>query len=139
MNPSVIYLTENMTLLECANIFYQNNISGGPVINEHEEIIGEITEKELIKVAMPAYLDLMNDLSFLKEFEPFESFYKQASQIAVKNIYKSEYTAVSVDTPIIEIAFLVTRKNVRRIFVVDEKKLIGIIMRRDIITQVLHS
>lgn len=139
MNPQVTYVTPDISLKECANIFYQHGISGAPVINETGEILGMVTEKELIKIGLPPYLDLMGDLSFLKEFKPFEEFFKQENNITVKEIYRKDFTTVAVDTPIIEIAFLVTSKNIRRLFVVDGKKLIGIIMRRDLISQVLHS
>lgn len=138
MNPHVTYATEDMTLLECANIFYQHGISGLPVLNAEGELLGVVTEKEIIKVGLPPYLELMNDLSFLKEFEPFEEFYKQQKNVTVGDIYTDNYTAVTVDTSIIEIAFLVATKNVRRLFVIDRNKLIGIIMRRDLITQVIH-
>ena len=74
------------------------------------------------------------------QFEPFEEFFKREDEILVKDIYSPEFTFVHENVSVIQLAFYFVNKSCRRILVLDpEKKLRGLIMRKDLIRKVIHA
>lgn len=139
MNENLITLRSDQTIKEVIDIFFTNNLSGAPVVDEKGIMQGLVTEKELISIGLPKYMAMMEDISFLSEFEPFEEFFKKEDEILVKDIYSKEFVFVHDQVSVIQLAFNFVNKSCRRIHVLDDdKKLIGIIMRKDLIRKVIH-
>ncbi len=140
MQKQVIYVTSNHTLKDVLDIFFTHNISGAPVLDEEGRVIGVVTEKELIGMGIPKYMSMMDDISFLSDFEPFEEFFKKEDAIKVKDIMSENFVFVHENVTIIQLAFHFIHKSCRRIMVVDDdKKLLGIVMRKDLIRKVIHA
>lgn len=136
-NIEPILLTN--TLHEVARKFILDNITGLPVVDENNQFIGEITERELIEYGMPKYASLMNDLAFLNIGEQtFELYFKNEHLITVKDLYRKNALTVDKNASIIEVCFLMITKGNTRVYVVENKKYIGMITRSDIIKKVLH-
>lgn len=138
MTTDFITVNLDMTIKEVVRTFFKGNIPGAPVVNEQNEILGEITEKQLIKIGLPEYMHMLNDISFLKNFEPFEEFFKQEEVLKVKDIYSKDIHCVHEETSIIEVAFLMVDKGCRRVYVVRGKELIGMVTRHKLLTKVLY-
>lgn len=136
-NIEPILLTN--TLHEVARKFVLEKITGLPVVDENNQFIGEITERELIEYGMPKYASLMNDLAFLNIGEQtFELYFKNEHLIMVKDLYRKNALAVDKNASVIEVCFLMITKGNTRVYVVENKKYIGMITRSDIIKKVLH-
>lgn len=138
MRTEVSSLKLEMTMKEVVILFFTNNVQGAPVVNDKNEIIGELAEFHILKIGLPEYISMLNDLSFLQSFEPFEEFFKKEEILKVKDIYSKEFVAVSEETSIVEIAFLMISKKARRIYVTRGKELIGLVNRHDLLTKVLY-
>lgn len=140
MRSDVIAVSPNTTLREVTDLFFEKNISGAPVLNEDNTVAGIITEKDIISVGIPKYMSMMDNISFLNEFEPFEEIFKNEDDILVKDIYSKEFVFVHERVSVIQLAFLFVNKNCRRVMVIDDNdKLQGIIMRKDLIRKVIHA
>ena len=140
MHTSVITLSPQQTLKEVIDLFFNRNISGAPVLADDKTVMGVVTEKEIINVGLPQYMKMMDNISFLKEFEPFEEIFKREDEILVKDIYSKEFVFVHEEVPVIQLAFYFVNKSCRRILVLDDKeRLRGIIMRKDVIRKVIRA
>lgn len=140
MREEVITLKETQTLREVTDIFFAKNVSGTPVVNEEGQVQGVVTEKDIISVGIPKYMSMMDDISFLNEFEPFEEMFKKEDEITVKDIMSDDYTWVHDEVTVIQLAFYFVNKKCRRVLVINEdKKLLGLIMRKDLIRKVIHA
>ena len=113
-----------------------------PVLSDNGELLGEITERELIGFGLPEHLSLMSDLNFLTVGEPFEEYLINEATATIKDIYRKDvkYLVVDKETPIMEICFKMVYKGIHRLYVVNPKtnKYIGTINRFDILKKVLH-
>jgi CBS domain-containing protein len=58
--------------------------------------------------------------------------------MAVREICRRDIVAVTPEALIIEVVHLMMTKRKRRIYVVDEDNLVGVIYRRNLIEKVLH-
>jgi PTS system nitrogen regulatory IIA component len=140
MQSDVILLYPDQTLKEVIDLFFEKNVSGAPVLNPDGTILGVVTEKDLISVGIPKYMSMMDNISFLNEFEPFEEIFKKEDNILVRDILCTDFTFVHEEVSVIQLAFYFVNKNCRRIMVTDDSgKLIGIIMRKDLIRKVIHA
>lgn len=140
LSPDISPVKEDTTLEMVAKRLINEKISGIPVVDEKNNFLGEITEKELIEYGMPKYLSLMKDLDFLTVGEPFEEYLLKEETATIKELYRRKENLYVIDkkTPIMEICFIMVKKGITRINVVENGKLYGVIRRYDIIKKVLH-
>ncbi|MGF6906401.1 PTS sugar transporter subunit IIA [Fusobacterium sp. PH5-44] len=139
LSPDIIPATPNDTLEFIAKRLILEEISGLPVVNEDNNFLGEITERELISFGMPDYLSYIDNLNFLTVGEPFEEYLKNEKTTTIENLYrKKEVPIIDKKTPIMEICALIIKKGITRFYVVEKGKYIGMIKRADIIKKILH-
>lgn len=126
------------TLEEIATRLIAEKIVGLPVIDDLGNFVGEITERELIEYGMPKYTSLLNDLSFMTVGEPFEDYFKDEHLVKVEELYRKDPTILDRRASIMEISFVMVTKGKTRIYIVEDGKYYGTILRSDIIKKVLH-
>ena len=138
MTTNILKVTPETTLKEILDIFYKNNISYAPVIDEKDNFIGEVTMLDLLKVGIPNYALMMGNLKFLTSFEPLEDLLKNEDKIKIKEIMKKPDITLEKESSIIEAALKLTQKDRRHIPVVENKKIVGVISFMDILNKVIR-
>lgn len=138
MDSEIEPLTLTTTLEEAATRFVIENRRGIPVVDNKGRFIGEITQRELIEYGMPKYTSLMSDLSFMTVGEPFEEYFKNEKSVTVEELYRDNPVVVDRKASIMEVSFLMVTQGNTRIYVVEDGKFYGLILRADIIKKVLH-
>ncbi len=139
MHRDVITVSPEDTLKDVANKLYRYKVSGMPVVDEDGRPVGMISERHLIKAALPDFESLIQNLSMSPDTEPFDDLLRREDEIKVKDIMTTRLYTTSEDTPIVEVAALMLFRNIRRIPVVQDGKLIGMILRRDIVSKVIRG
>ncbi len=138
MNPDIQPVNLTHTLEEVARRLVVENVMGLPVVSQDGQFLGEITERELIEFGMPKYASVMNDLSFMTTGELFEAYFTHESTVTVKELYRQHPITVDKRASIMEICFIMMNKGNTRLYVVEQGKYLGMIVRSDIIKKVLH-
>ncbi|HCB63965.1 MAG TPA: hypothetical protein DEP20_01160 [Fusobacteria bacterium] len=107
-----------------------------PVV-DNGKFIGKVGSIELIKIGMPKEALSLSNLGFLRSSEPFEDYFKMEKKLKVGDICKK---ALVVDrkASVLEVAFLMVKKKVNTVYVVERGKYIGRISAEDIVKKVLH-
>ncbi len=77
-------------------------------------------------------------LDFFTIGEPFEEYLKNEKTATIEEIYRKKTSVVDRKTPIMEICLLMVNKGFTRIYVVENGKYYGTILRSHIIKKVLH-
>ena len=54
MSASLVTFTPDMEVLKAIHLLLQNGISGAPVVDEHGNLVGILSEKDCLKVALHA-------------------------------------------------------------------------------------
>ena len=136
---SILPAKENNTLEDIAKRIIMDKVSGIPVVDNHNNFLGEITERELIAFGMPKHTTLLNDLSFLTVGEPFENYLVNEKITTIKDLYRTEgIITIDKDASLMEISYIFMNKGVTRIYVLENNRYIGLIFRSDIIKKILH-
>ncbi|AFS79446.1 CBS domain-containing protein [Gottschalkia acidurici 9a] len=136
METSVITVDPDTTIEELAKVLTENNISGVPVV-ENEKIIGIVTEGDLLHKEVnpktPGVYSVMGGFAYLKEFEKYKLELQKLSAHKASEIMTTKLELVTEDTEIKEIASIMINKNINRVPVVRDGKLVGIVSRADVL------
>jgi CBS domain-containing protein len=137
MTREVITVTLETSVQQLAQILASNAISGAPVMDREGHITGIVTESDLIdqnkKVHIPTVVSILDSFFFLENPEKMEQEMRKMAGATVSDIYSSPAITVSEDTPIDEIATIMSEKNVHTLPVVTDGEIKGIIGKKDII------
>ncbi len=114
MTSTVATIHPEASAQEAAQLLYQKRISGAPVVDADGNIIGIITEADIISKV-------------------------NREGLSVADIMSHEIIAVGEETPVNEIAALLTERKIKRVPVVCEGKLVGIVSRADIVHAVAQG
>jgi CBS domain-containing protein len=138
MTREVMTVPPEMSVKSAAKLLFEKEISGLPVVDAERRVIGMITEKDIINMAMPKYLQEpeYQDFAYILDTGPFWKKVAEAEKLAVKDIMRKDVLCVSGDMSVPEVARLMISKGIRRIPVLKDKKLVGIIARADIVREI---
>jgi CBS-domain-containing membrane protein len=137
MTKDVITVTDDTPIKILSELFIKHRVNGFPVLDEEGQLVGIITEKNLIErnknLHIPTVIALFDAVIYLESGKKFEEEVKRLNATQVKDIYTPNAVTVSPDTSFDEIASLMADKSIHSIPVVDGKKIVGIIGKLDII------
>lgn len=122
-----ITLKDTDTLKDAIDIFTHRNLTEVPVIDKDGDLVGIVSAHALMRVCLPDYLLWMDDLSPLINFEPFINVLLKESSTWLTEIISADCTTVQVDAPAIQAAAEITRSKANQCFVLNGKKLVGVI------------
>ena len=110
-----------------------------PVIDEDGDLVGRVTQADVLRIALPEYILWLDDLSPILHFEPFAEVLKDEEATYVAEVMNEDFPTVSEDAPAIQVARELMRSHARQVMVVRGKKLVGVIRLNDFLTRVLRG
>ena len=123
--------------MHVAGILSEKNISGLPVVDKENKVIGIITQADILSMVGVRKEHTFKDLLKHMFGEPLPE--RKAGDI-VGDIMASPAAAIKSDANIAEAAQMMDVRRIRRLPVVDDNnKLLGIISRADILKAVLRN
>jgi CBS domain-containing protein len=139
MRHDVATVTPDDTLKEVANKMFRNRLSALAVVDRDNKLVGVISDRDLIKAALPDYQALISNLNYSLDVEPFEELLKQEDKIKVSQLFRTDYEVTTPETRIVEVAAMMIFKDIRRVFVTSEDNLVGILLRKDIVNMIIRG
>jgi len=137
MTKEVVTVKLETTVMEIAGIFANRNIRALPVLDENGDLIGIVTETDLVEqdknLHIPTVISIFDWVIYLESDKKFEKELKKMTGRVVGDIYSTDVVTVSPDTSIADVADLLSSKKINSLPVVEGKKLVGIISRIDLI------
>jgi CBS domain-containing protein len=141
MTRNVISVKPETSVRELAQLLSDNNISGVPVMDNDGNLLGVVTENDLIdqtkKLHIPTVVTLFDSFFYLESPERMEKEIKKIAGTTVIDIYTPDSITVNEDTLIDEIATIMAEKNIHTLPVTRENRLVGIIGKKDIIKTII--
>ncbi len=137
MTREVITVLPETTVQQLAQILASHGISGVPVLDQDGLVVGVVTESDLIdqnkKVHIPTVISILDSFFYLENPEKMEHEMRKMAGATVADIYTSPPVTVGEDTPIDEIATIMSERNIHTLPVVADGRLQGVIGKKDII------
>lgn len=137
MTRDVISVAKYDSVVRVAHILSEKNISGLPVVDKENRVIGIITQADILSIMGVRKGHTFKDLLKHMLGEPLPEC---KSGDIVGEIMASPATTIKGQANIAEAVRIMDEKKIRRLPVVDEKdKLIGIISRADVLKAVIRN
>jgi CBS domain-containing protein len=141
MRTDFARLRDTDSLYSAIDLFCSEGVTELPVVDADGDLVGIVSEEELIRLCLPEYITWMEDLSPILNFEPFAEILRREAYMPVMEIMvlADRYATVDEATPAIQVAKVMMRRDVRQVLVVRDKELMGIISIQDFIHKVLRA
>ncbi|MCE5328813.1 CBS domain-containing protein [bacterium] len=142
MITNVVTVQSDITIGELSNILLKNKVSGVPVVDKEDKLIGIVTEadiiKDNIKIKFPFYFDPLMVSVYMVDFEKYNENVKDYLNTKVEEIMNQRVKTANPQTPVNEIADIMVNSKVNRVPIIDEnKKVVGIVTRADIVKSMI--
>ena len=119
-------------LYNLLEILSRHKITGVPVVNKEQEVIGYISQHDIIKTTLPNYLGIISSDSILAEFIQLSKSLKENSNRPISDFMRKNVITVDENDNEVLVADLIIRNKVQRLPVIRNKKLVGIVTLTDI-------
>ncbi|MHB0914406.1 MAG: CBS domain-containing protein [Thermoleophilia bacterium] len=143
MQKDVVTIREEATMQELAELLSVNRISGVPVIDEMNRVVGIATEGDLVaidaEIHFPHYIQFLDSVIFLESVKKFDERLRRAAAYRVREIMTTEVVSVQQDEPLERVATLMTDNEINRLPVLNGDVLAGIVTRADVVRAMSQS
>ena len=137
MTKEVITVQEDMTIETLGRIFIEKRISGAPVIDNKEKLVGIVTENDLVRknsrLHIPTVVRIFDAFVPLGGTDRVEEEIRRMSASTVSEICTRTVVTVAPDATLQDVSSLMFEKGVHLIPVLDAGRIVGIIGKIDII------
>jgi CBS-domain-containing membrane protein len=131
MTTNVIKIGADADFTEATNLLSENRISGLPVVDGDDRVIGVITEADVLSMT-----GMRKDAGFKDIVRHIlgEPLSRPKESIRLRDAMTSPAITTGPDADIRDVALTLDEKRIKRLPVVDERgRLIGVISREDIV------
>jgi CBS domain-containing protein len=137
MTKEVITVQEDMTIEVLGRIFIEKRISGAPVLDNKEKLVGVVTENDLVRknsrLHIPTVVRIFDAFVPLGSTDRVEEEIRRISASKVSEICSRTLVTVAPDATLQDISSIMFEKGVHLIPVLDAGRIVGIIGKIDII------
>lgn len=137
MEKEVIFVQENTSIEELAKILTENKISGVPVVNAKGNLLGIVTEGDLLRKEinprMPNFINILGAIIFYNGVKRYNEDFKKIVAGKASEIMTPNVITVAKEDEVSKVAKLMIDKEIKRVPVVENGKVVGIISRSDIV------
>jgi CBS domain-containing protein len=133
MTPDVISADPDATVLQAARYMLQHHISGLPVIDKTEALVGILSEGDFLR-RRETHTDRRPSrwLEFLMGPGKLAAQYTHTHGSKVSEVMTTNLRTVSEDTPLEKIVKMMERYRIKRVPVLRGKKVVGIVTRANL-------
>ncbi len=137
MTREVFTIGPEASVEDLAKLLEEHRISGVPVLDAQGGLVGVVTQSDLVQrsrdLDLPPALNILDLHLFLETPSHFQKRLEKLLGNKVKDVMTEDPVTVAPDTPVNEIARLMSSKKVHTLPVVDSGKLVGIVGKLDLI------
>ncbi len=133
MTPRVISIEPDAPIMRAVRLMLQNRISGLPVVGSNGELVGMVTEGDFLRRGeLGTQRRRSRWLEFLIGPGRLADEYVHTQGRKVEEVMTREPVTVTEDAPLDEVVRLMERNRIKRLPVLREDKLVGIVTRANI-------
>lgn len=132
INRTVKTAHKSTSVKDIASMMCLNKISGVPVVDDENTLVGILSEKDILQAMFPDVTQAMEE-GIRADFESIEADYRDIMHKNASDLMTHTVATVTPDMPLLKAVSLMCIKKIRRIPVTDiNNKLLGIISIGDV-------
>lgn len=111
MTKRLVTVTDTDTIETVVDLILRHNVSGLPVVNGEHELVGVITEHDLLRVLYEVH----------------------SPRNRVADYMTTELVTIDQETSLMDATELMLEHRIHRVLVVRQRKLVGLLSQRDVV------
>lgn len=127
MVKPVFSVGEDATFAQVVKLLSRKKVSGVSVVNKKGKLVGVISEKDLLICLFPTHRDFYKNIEYYKNFEKIEGEAEVVKKLLARDVMTRRIITVEPERHVLVACSLMTIHNIRRLPVVDDGKLVGIV------------
>lgn len=140
MVSPVITVRSSATLKDVAQLLLKRRISALPVLDEHGKLVGIVSEGDLLhRAEIGTERRRSRWLAILAEEQVLATDYIKSHSTKVADIMTRKVITAAPDTPLQEIAMTMEKNDIKRVPIVRNGQLVGIVSRANLVQAVATS
>jgi CBS domain-containing protein len=137
MTFPVITIKPDSSIREAAQIFVNRRVSAAPVVNDGGKLVGIVSEGDLLRRAEAGTERKRSSwLLLFTGNERLAAEYVRAHARKVADVMTRDVITAMPDTPLHEIASLLEKNSIKRVPIVSNGQLVGLVSRANLIQSV---
>ncbi len=137
MTTDVVAVTTDTSLKELAKKFVETRYSNMPVLDENGELVGIISETDLVEqqrpMHIPTVMALFDWVFYLDSEKKFKEEVDRVTATTVGELCSRNVVTCSPDDSVRDLAGLMSKHKVHLLPVVEQGKMVGVVARLDLI------
>ena len=134
MTTGILSIKPLTQVYDIANLLNKHRISAVPVLDEKQQLLGIVSEGDLLRrQELGTEQRYSWWLSLLSGKEKQAHDYSKSHAVKAKDIMTKNVVTVEEDTSLLEIADLLERSHIKRVPVLRDNKMVGIVSRANLI------
>ena len=139
MHPA-ISVTPDTSEREVLKVLLENNVPGVPVVDEEGSLVGFVSDGHLLASALPEYLKVMADVSFVSEAgDEWVDYFAGSAERPVGEVMSKEVSQIEVGKSEIVVAHKMVHDGVSSVVVTEAGKVVGIVTRLDLYAAIIDN
>ncbi len=137
MTREIVKVRPGTSVSDIALLMSQHRISGVPVVDEQDRVLGVVTELDMVvrntRFKLPAFFTLLNATIYLETPAHIKERLHHMLGLTAREIMSEKAITITADASIEDLAELMVGRQVNPIPVVENGRLAGIVSRSDIV------
>lgn len=142
MKKDVYTVTDEATIQDVLQVLVDSKTSGLPIVNEKQQVVGFISDGDIMKFIAkqnPRIIDMTSFITVWYDTESFEKKLHDLMDLNVMELATTKLVAVEIDYDLDEVAKVLGEKKIKKVPVLEDGKLAGVISRSDILRYILGT
>lgn len=138
MREPIYNISADVSLHEVTRVMSKHHLNAIAVVDSEKKILGHITCDRLFHFGLPDFFSQLKSVSFINEFDPFEKYFYEEAHSSAATVMTDDYMAIALDATLLEIVFALTTLNQRKLYVVDNGVLCGVVDQGDVLDRIIN-
>ncbi|SRR3989344_2440227 len=139
MTKKVITATSSTKFSKLVRLLVKKRISGLPIVNKRGKVVGVISEKDLFYKLFPSQDDFYKNVDYYMNHKNFEKETRGIVKLKARSLMSKNIISVRSDDNILTACSLLLIHDIRRLPVIDDGELVGIVTSNNIYKNFLKS
>lgn len=139
MERDVITLHENTSYEDAVRTLHDHQISGCPVVDAKDQLVGIVTQLDLLRILFPYYDSYYRTPEAYANPEDRESKATEIRLHAVSTFMSRQVITATPDMPMIHAAGIMLAHHIQHLPVLEGDRLVGFVTRQQILREIFKK
>jgi CBS domain-containing protein len=132
-------IAEAVNYFESAGESEKKKIFGLMVTDHNDHLVGMLSMYDILLFIQPKHIQIWGEMDDLNPAVLYEERLEQVKSILVGDIMTAEVVTITPDTHLMVIADVMIKKHIRRLPVVDDHEIVGIVYVSEVFHHLLEK